>query len=474
MVCVIPKSSPGAWAQSRLNNPLLRRFGSIPARAGLLSALISLLVGGLISAGVLGVLYFSLHSSLEQSLHSRLGSLVDSTSGVKSEQELLAAINETGAGIDLVGVADQQHQLKQVSSVAALQLPTDLFAQVPADGAAHRIEDVESGETSFHALAQRATVGGKEYVFLTGIETDKNQRLYLLVSLALAVIMPMVAALAGFLTYRSVRSSLRPVETMRAEVENISSSNLTRRVPVPATRDEISALGHTMNSMLARLETAQATQLRFLGDASHELRSPIATISGLAEISQITGEPISSDTVDTILAPEAARMQRLVDDLLASAQAQSVAAPREEVDLDDIVLTERHRLSTLAPQLTLGGRVQPVRVVGVPDALTRTLRNLTDNALRYCRSRLDLTVHREGQWAVITVEDDGAGVPDDMKDLVLTRFGRADGSRNRATGGAGLGLSIVSDIVHAHGGTVEVSDSALGGACFTVRLPLAE
>lgn len=460
-----------SWAQSMLNSRPLRRFGSIPARAGLLSALIALAVGVLIAALAVGVLYFSLHGNIQQNLQARLDDLSQNSA---SRQQLKDDVAETGAGIDIVALFDSSGLVAESSSIASPEFPANLYEQVPDDGVGHPIDGVHAGGQDFHAVAQKISVKGTTYTVLTGIEADKDHELYLLIASVFALFVPLFALLSGWLTFRSVRSSLAPVEQIRAEVENISSTELSRRVPEPPTGDEISALAHTMNSMLGRLEDSRATQLRFLGDASHELRSPIASISGLVEIAQITGEPIDLPSVNGILAPESVRMQRLVDDLLASASAQDRSAPREEIDLDDLALTERARLATLHPALKIGGAIEPVRVLGVPDALTRAVRNLTDNAAKYCRERINISVETSGSQAVISVEDDGEGVPDSAKELVLTRFGRTDESRNRSTGGAGLGLSIVNDIALAHDGELSLTDSPLGGARFEIRLPLAE
>lgn len=457
-----------SWAESTLNNRVLRRFGSIPARAGLLAAIVAVLAGALISAVALGVLYFSLHGSIQQNLQSRLNTLATQNS---SAEALSAGAHETGAGIDLVALFDSSGVVSQSSSVANPSYPSDVFSAVPQDGVVHSVDGVSAGGTEFHALAERINVQGHEYVMLAGIEADQDRALYVLAGSILALSVPFFAVLCGLLTQRSVRSSLAPVESIRTEVEAITSAKLSRRVSEPCTDDEIAALAHTMNSMLERLDNAHKSQLRFLGDASHELRSPIATISGLVEISQLTAEPIDLPSVEHILAPEAARMQRLVDDLLASASAQDDDAPREEVDVDDVVLAEQQRLRALRPDITIDGTITPVRVLGVPDALLRAVRNLADNALKYCAAHVRISLHQSGDYAVILVQDDGAGVPDSAKELVLTRFGRTDSSRNRATGGAGLGLAIVNDIVSAHHGSITVRDSPLGGAEFEVRLP---
>lgn len=456
---------PRSWAESRVNSRLFRWAGSIPARAGVLAALAAFVAGMLISIAAFAALYVSLHVNISQSLQSRMNELT-------AMSPTASITEETGAGIDLVALFDEKALLKENSSVGTATFPDGLFGKIPDDGTAHSVADISARGTEFHALAQKIHRGDQTYLLVVGIESDKDRDFYLATASILAVLTPLFALLTGWLTARLVRSSLRPVEQIRTEVERISSADLGRRVPVPNTSDEISALATTMNGMLNRLDDAQQTQVRFIGDASHELRSPIATISGLVEIAQITEDPIDMDTINGILAPETARMQKLVDDLLAAASAQKSSAPREEIDLDDIVFTEKQRLVSLHPELTITTEIAPARVLGVHHGLTRALRNLTDNALKYCDQRISMSLTTSGSHAVLRVEDDGPGVPDSAKAAVLTRFGRVDAARDRASGGAGLGLSIVSDIVAGHGGAIDVKDSELGGALFEITLTL--
>jgi signal transduction histidine kinase len=219
--------------------------------------------------------------------------------------------------------------------------------------------------------------------------------------------------------------------------------------------------------MLARLQVAQAAQRRFVADASHELRSPLATIAAGLELL----DPGGDDTV-TALRAETERLGRLVDALLLLARAdeRGLRPCREEVDLDEVADAERRRPSGgLVPRVDAA----PVRVVGDRGQLARVLRNLVDNACRHARSTVLVTVRRRGVEAVVEVGDDGPGVPPAHRGRVFERFVRLDDARARADGGAGLGLAIVAEVVAAHGGRVELGDSPLGGALFRVRLPLA-
>jgi hypothetical protein len=224
-----------------------------------------------------------------------------------------------------------------------------------------------------------------------------------------------------------------------------------------------------MNGMIARLEQAQKVQRRFVADASHELRSPLATIGAGLELLQ-DSEP---GTVRA-LRGETERLGRLVDDLLLLARAdeRGLQPRRDEVDLDEIVEAERARPTEDGVRTEV--RTEHVRVVGDRGQLVRVLRNLVDNAHRHARSQVVVTLGREGDRAALDVADDGPGVPADDRIRIFERFVRLDDARARADGGSGLGLAIVAEVVAAHDGQVWVEDGPGGGALFRVRLPADE
>jgi signal transduction histidine kinase len=276
---------------------------------------------------------------------------------------------------------------------------------------------------------------------------------------------PLLVLVTGTVTYLAAGRALRPVEAIRTQVAAMRE-DLDRRVPVPPARDEVGRLAVTMNAMLDRLGAAQATQRRFVADASHELRSPLATIAAGLELLDRDG----TDATVTALRGETERLGRLVDALLLLARAdeRGLRPCREEVDLDEVADAERRRpFGGVVPHVDAA----PVRVVGDRGQLARVLRNLVDNACRHARSAVLVTVRRVGAEAVVEVGDDGPGVPPAQRGRVFQRFVRLDDARARSDGGAGLGLAIVAEVVAAHGGRVELADSPLGGALFRVRLP---
>jgi signal transduction histidine kinase len=318
-------------------------------------------------------------------------------------------------------------------------------------------------------VAYGASVKGRDLVVYAAQPLEEVHEAVETVLHLTLVGIPLLVLITGAVTYLAAGRALRPVEAIRARVAS-TSDDLSVRVPVPTARDEVGRLAETMNAMLARLQSAQATQRRFVADASHELRSPLATIAtGLELMSRGDAGP---DAVEA-LRGETARLGRLVDGLLLLARAdeRGLRPRREDVDLDEVAHAERRR-----PSVGIAVRVDavPVRVTGDRGQLAQVVRNLVDNACRHARSAVVVTVRRDGALAALDVADDGSGVPAHERTRVFRRFVRLDDARARADGGAGLGLAIVAEVVAAHGGTVDVVDGPLGGALFRVRLPLQD
>jgi signal transduction histidine kinase len=290
---------------------------------------------------------------------------------------------------------------------------------------------------------------------------------------ALLIGMPLLAVVVGGATFVFVGRTLRPVEAMRRQADTITAANLHARLPVPATADEIAALAATMNTMLDRIETSSSARRRFVADASHELRSPLATIQANAELLEKASLPESSTRSVSRIHTETTRMTRLVDDLLLLARVDDhgLRLRRDEVDLDDLVYAERERVAVEHPKLVVDGEVAPVRVIGDPDQLHRVLRNLVDNATRHARNAVTISLTARDGQADLLVGNDGPPIAPVDRDKIFDRFVRLDDSRSRLGGGAGLGLPIARDIVLAHGGTLGVVDRT-DGAVLRIRLPL--
>jgi signal transduction histidine kinase len=315
---------------------------------------------------------------------------------------------------------------------------------------------------------QIATASGVRLVVAGGSLVAAERSTAILTELTIIGV-PLLAFLAAAATYAITGRALRPVEAIRAQVAALTDRDLSQRVPEPFAHDEVGRLARTMNDMLARLETARAAQRRFVADASHELRSPLATITARLELGQRRG-PTDTDVAEMM--PEAHRMSRLIDDLLLLARAdeRGLAPRRNDVDLDELVEAEAARLrDTTAVKVEV--HTAPVRVTGDRAQLARLLRNLTNNAARHARSRVSLRLRTERSEAILDVADDGPGIPLLDRRRVFDRFVRLDEGRARETGGAGLGLAIVAEVVAAHQGRVTAAENPGGGALLHVRLP---
>ena len=322
-------------------------------------------------------------------------------------------------------------------------------------------------------LAVAVTVPGDELTVVVGrtLETVTESTQAVLVLLAFGV--PLLLAVVGAVTWRMVGNALSPVDAIRAEVEAISSRELHRRVPAPQSGDEIARLARTMNGMLDRLEQAQERQRRFVSDASHELRSPIATIRQHVEVAMQHPTRSSLEELAVEVGAENERLQFLVEDLLLLAQMdEGIDRPgSKEVDLDDIVFAEVERARrSSAVEIDATG-VSSGRITGDAPALARLVRNLVDNAVRHAGSRVAVSVGERGDRVVLVVEDDGAGIPAGDRERVFRRFERLDDARARDAGGSGLGLAIVAEVAAMHRAGVEIRDGASGGARFEVGFP---
>jgi signal transduction histidine kinase len=367
-----------------------------------------------------------------------------------------------------------------------------------ASGSVVGASDALAGETAISAL--RPAPGGRVKekhhlpgahdelfrIVAQGVHTPAGHRIVLVAEsldtvddatgamiVALLLGLPLLALVVGCATFLFVGRTLRPVEAMRRQAATITARNLHERLPVPPTDDEIAALASTMNTMLDRIEASSAAQRRFVGDASHELRSPLATVQANADLLDNAALPEGAARSVGRIQIESARMARLVEDLLLLARLDNLPVRRRDVDLDDLVYTERERLAELHPRLTVRAAFEPVRVSGDPEALLRVVRNLVDNSARHAATRVTIGVGREAGFAEIVVGNDGPPIPPADRKRIFDRFVRLDNSRSRAGGGAGLGLSIARDIVTAHGGTLTVDDLA-EGAAMRIRLPLPE
>ena len=231
-----------------------------------------------------------------------------------------------------------------------------------------------------------------------------------------------------------------------------------------------------MNAMLDRVEVATTSQQRFVADASHELRSPLTRIRSELEVDLAHPGTADPEATRRSALDEIERMQRLVEDLLALARHDndptSITVARAVVDLDDVVFHEIHRRQpTIGIGIDCAG-VSAAQVRGDAGQLARLVRNLLDNAIRHARTRVTVDLSEHAEVAVLTVADDGPGIPSDDHERVFERFTRLDFARPADEGGTGLGLTIARAITVRHHGTIHIDEGYHFGARFVVQLPL--
>jgi signal transduction histidine kinase len=446
------------------------RYWGISARSAFVSATVVLVALVVAGSGLAIVLYRSLLSGVDEAAAGRVGDVVAALQ-FDTATELDAALVSTDQRIVAVQVINRSGSVVQRSQSAPdtpLVAP-DTIGPTLQSG----LPDRASPDGDTRVSGQTVDGKGGRYTILVGAGSGGVETTVKTVMVLLAGAAPIVIAVSAAAAYLLVGRSLRSVDAIRTRVADISTSDLSERVPVPNNFDEISALAVTMNEMLARIEAGHDAQRRFVGDASHELRSPVAAILSALDVAAAHPEFLNEELATSTLRPEAQRMEALVEDLLLLARAdeRGLTLRRRDVDLDDIASIEMDRLLR-ETTLTIGADLVPTRLVGDPDGLSRVLRNLLENAARHATSRVELGLCIDEGSAILTVADDGPGIPEADRAQVFDRFVRLDSDRARSSGGAGLGLAVVAEVVAAHGGHVTISDRPGGGTLVTVQLPL--
>ncbi|GAA3191568.1 sensor histidine kinase [Nonomuraea roseoviolacea] len=287
-----------------------------------------------------------------------------------------------------------------------------------------------------------------------------------------AIEIAILIGITGWATWMIMGRALRPVAAMRAQLDEINASDLSRRVMQPGGDDELSGLAASINGTLARLERSARQQRQFASDASHELRTPIAGLRAQLESAQLYPDDTDLDALVTGALRDTDRLEAIITDLLLLARIGSRVddAAKEWVDLGALV---REELTVRKDRVPIRLAVEDgVVVLGVRLQLARLLTNLLDNAERHADRYVRVSVGSEDGTAVLAVENDGAEIAEEDRERIFERFTRLDAARSRDAGGTGLGLAIARDVAVAHGGELTVEDCQ-GGARFVLRLPSA-
>jgi len=359
----------------------------------------------------------------------------------------------------------------RLTALYSAALTSLLIVYAAATYLAVRHEFYESLDSETEAAADGATPTGEARI---GEQLDE-----ILVVLVLGL--PLVVGLAAVSGYVLARRTLTPIDHLAADARRITADRLHQRLSVPNEHDEIGRLAAVINDAFARLEASFDQLRRFTADASHELRTPLAVVRGIGELGLAeTRTPVEYKEAIGSMLEEVDHLTRLVDTLLqlARGDAGTVRLSPERVDLADLARGVVTSLGVLAEERRQRFRVDAsvaVPVLADRLVLRDAIANVVDNALKYgpAESAIDVTVQRDGAQAMLTIADEGPGIPAEHRARIFDRFYRVDEGRSREMGGTGLGLAIAKWAVEANGGTIALVSSAHRGATFRIALPVA-
>ncbi|MCD5422575.1 HAMP domain-containing histidine kinase [Rhodococcus pyridinivorans] len=463
----------------------MNRLRALPLRWTLVAALVLLAGIGLLASGV------AVTSALQNSLLSRVDRDLEEAARTWARLDkppptppLDTPTSRRPPSPFYVQVVDADGQVLFVVN------DESTAPDVPEESTDRPVTVGSAGDDGPHwrVMSTENAVGVVTTVGMSLAESEETvDRLVVLQTVIGAVVLVVLAVAGGVV----VRMSLRPLDEVERTAAAIAEGDLSERVPESDPRTEIGRLSVTFNAMLGRIESAFAATAaseesarrseekmrRFVADASHELRTPLTTIRGFAELYR---QGASTDTVMLMdrIEREARRMGLLVEDLLMLARLdEQRPLDRSPVDLLAVAADAVHNARAVAPERTItldiiDGPGTP-EVLGDDARLRQVLSNLVTNALTHTPPDADVTVRvgTSDSDAILEVADTGPGLDPDDRERVFERFYRADASRTRASGGSGLGLSIVAALVAAHGGKVEVESEKGVGSTFRVRIP---
>ncbi|MFS0705205.1 sensor histidine kinase [Cellulomonas sp. 179-A 9B4 NHS] len=360
------------------------------------------------------------------------------------------------------------------SATASRTLPVLDAATVAAwrrdagDGVLVRTTGASAYDAQARVAVRAVTLDGAPATVVASVPLDEVRGVLDATRLALLLVVPVLTLGVALLVRTLLGRALAPVEDLRAAADRVALAGGPGSLPVPAADDELAALARTLNAMLDRLEASAARQRAFVADAAHELRSPVAAARAAVEVARAHPDAYPVDELLADLAPEVARMQALVDDLLVLARVGATSAPRAPVDLaaaaGEAAASAAPAADAHAVALELVGAGS---ALGTDDGVRRVLRNLVANAARHAATRVQVTVAP----ARVTVDDDGPGIAPADRERVFERFVRLDDARVRDAGGSGLGLAIAREVARDLGGDVVLGDAPAGGLRAVVTLP---
>ncbi|OBI98320.1 two-component sensor histidine kinase [Mycobacterium sp. 1465703.0] len=444
----------------------------ISARSAAVSAIVVLCALSVAGAGLDAILYRSLLGGVDYAAAERVRDIAKALQSDSPDDldNALLTTDQRVVATQLIG-PDGKVVKRSGTTPKTPLVPTSEFGFALRRGLP---DDAVAGD-DMRVSGQKVATRSGVYTVLVGGGSEAVEATARTLAILLACSAPVIVAVVAAATYWLVRRSLQSVDAIRTRVVDISTSDLAERVPVPDSHDEIAALAVTMNEMLSRLEAGHRAQQRFVGDASHELRSPLTTIISGLEVAEAHPDLLDAELAVNTLLPEAQRMHTLIEDLLLLARAdeQTLLRRKERVALDDLAQAEADRARRDA-HCVIDTDVRPVQLDADPVAISRMIRNLVENAVRHAVSCVTIEVGGRDGVAILTVTDDGPGIAPADRNRVFERFVRLDSDRARSGGGTGLGLAIVAEVVAAHRGTVAIDDPLHGGTTIIVTLPQSQ
>ncbi len=345
--------------------------------------------------------------------------------------------------------------------------------------------EIKGSKGGYRAFARRFSVRGRDYTLVILQSLHSQTEMLEGVTSTFEWVIPIAILLASVGGYFLARKSLAPVVAMSSHAGRIGAANLHERLVVQNEKDELGHLARSFNSLLDRLSQSFERQQRFMADASHELRTPVAILRGESEVALSQQARSAEEYRESlgVLHQEAARLTRIVEDLFTLTRADAGQYPLQPHDfyLDELVAECVHsaRSLALAKRISLCFEDAAESPICADESLLRRMiMNLLDNAIKYTPlgGRVTVTCQRVGAEYLLSIADTGAGIPVDLQPHIFERFFRADKARSRAEndgGGAGLGLSISRWIAEAHHGRLELTRSDSNGSTFTAYLPAA-
>ncbi|MEZ5425769.1 MAG: ATP-binding protein [Pyrinomonadaceae bacterium] len=352
-----------------------------------------------------------------------------------------------------------------------------------SSGAPSGFSDFEIDGEAFRLFFYPFSLANKNYRLVVFHSLNDQNEIMLRVQYAFFISVPLALLIAGFGGFFLAKKSLAPISQMSRKAEAITAKNLHERLPVKNERNELGLLASKFNELLSRLDASFEQQRRFMADASHELRTPVAIVRGEAEVilRKERREEAEYRESFSIVQSEAERMTRIIGDLFTLARADIGQQPlqKENLYLDEVLSEAIKAFRTVARKRNVGIECKisdEMIFSGDAQLLGRLFSNLLDNALKHARSSVKVSAEKRGNSYFIDISDDGEGISESHQPHIFERFYRADKARSRQENaivgsGAGLGLSISKFIAESHGGNLCLSKSDPSGSIFSVRFP---